>query len=63
MKQYDNVIIDPSQCSSIYEMVMFSDIGCREEQQNFACISSYNEKLFAAVCDGMGGESNRIYCK
>ena len=44
-------------------MVMFSDIGCREEQQDFACISSYNEKLFAAVCDGMGGESNRIYCK
>ncbi|MCD8361601.1 MAG: protein phosphatase 2C domain-containing protein [Lachnospiraceae bacterium] len=38
-----------------YRVVLRSDIGCREEQQDRAFFKALHEELFAVVCDGMGG--------
>lgn len=40
---------------SLYSVVLRSDIGCREEQQDRAYFQTSHEELIAIVCDGMGG--------
>lgn len=37
---------------------MKSIIGTRDEQQDFACLRLDDKKVFAVVCDGMGGHQN-----
>lgn len=38
-----------------YEYVLRTDIGTRDEQQDYADVKKYNGMVFAVLCDGMGG--------
>ncbi len=54
----DNITVERLSDLCCYSVEARSDIGSREQQQDQAYLHIGKEKLFAAVCDGMGGISN-----
>lgn len=53
--QVDNVIIKQLSPSSHYFIEARSDIGGRNQQQDCAYLHVNSDRVFAVVCDGMGG--------
>ena len=51
----NNIAIQQIICSSHYSIEARSDIGCREQQQDQAYLNINGDRIFAVVCDGMGG--------
>ncbi len=51
----DNIIIDKFSDNLTCSFAVRSDIGGREQQQDKAYLCIHEDKVFAVVCDGMGG--------
>lgn len=51
----DNIVVDRVANPYSYSVEARSDIGSREQQQDQAYLHIGKERLFAVVCDGMGG--------
>lgn len=54
----DNITVEWFSDSCCYSVEARSDIGSREQQQDQAYLHIGKERIFAVVCDGMGGTSN-----
>ena len=54
----DNIFLDVASENRSYAVQARSDIGGREEQQDRAYLHVDQDRIFAAVCDGMGGGPN-----
>ena len=51
----DNIAIEQNSFSSHYSVEARSDIGSRDQQQDYAYININGDHIFSVVCDGMGG--------
>lgn len=54
----DNIFLDVASENRSYAVQARSHIGGREEQQDRAYLHVDQDRIFAAVCDGMGGGPN-----
>lgn len=54
----DNITVEQFSVPCGYSVETRSDIGSREQQQDQAYLHIGKGRLFAVVCDGMGGTSN-----
>lgn len=54
----ENVIIERVAANPRYDIAARSHIGGRAEQQDRACICCDERRIFALICDGMGGAAD-----